>query len=553
MSVDISRFSADGLAKLKDSDFKDLLASVVSLQSDDRKENQLLYYRPVSPMAEKIHLSTATTIGIGGGNRSSKTDTCLAEISMCCTGIMPLSLMDKVDSRLKFKGPINVRIVCESITTVLHTIMLPKLQWWKWNGNKPHGGDKGHWGWIPRTSLIDSSWEKSWSEKNRILRILYRDPDDPAIVIGESTIQFMSHDQDPSDFSSGDLDIVLMDEPPKFATWRENQARVMGVNGRMFLAMTWPDDPAIPVDWIFDEVYEKAQFGAGKDPNVDWFELYSTDNPNIDQDRVALQMASWSEALKNVRIKGQPIRFSNRIHPLFTDYPQVWCFKCATTIVPVGKICPTCKSENITTYCHVDQFGPQPWPTVFLLDPHPRKPHMFMWVQVDTFDDLWVIAHDQVVGDCTDVRKRADDIEKSMKLHVVQRLMDPNMGASPASQKRGVTWADEFADAGLRCDLADDSDVGRARINEYLKPDPRRLSPRIHIREGCLEPIVQMKRYAWEEYKASLEKDLKQKAKEKYDDYPTLLKYLLNTDPSFGFLTRGAPIIQRPGKRRGAY
>ena len=42
--------------------------------------------------------------------------------------------------------------------------------------------------------------------------------------------------------------------------WRENEARVMRVDGRMMLAMTWPDDPSINVDWLYNEVYEPIRY-----------------------------------------------------------------------------------------------------------------------------------------------------------------------------------------------------------------------------------------------------------------------------------------------------
>lgn len=550
MTIDLSSIDVTNLKDLSNAELRELLAGVVSLQVEDVKENQLLYYKPVSKTAEAVHLSTATTVAIGGGNGSSKTETVLVEICMMATGIIPNSLKGKFDPKKKFRGPIAARVVCESLTTVLHPIMLPKLQWWRWSGVDEPGGRRGHWGWIPRTSLIDGDWNKSWSEKNRILRVYYRDPEDNERILGESTIQFMSHDQDPTDFASGDFHIILHDEMPRYATWRENEARTMRVKGRMFLAMTWPDEPSIPVDWIFDEIYDKAQPGPGKDPNIDWFNLYTVDNPNLDQSAVAEQAAKWSDAIKRVRIYGQPIRFSNRIHPLFTDTPQVWCFKCGDTVLPDDSRCPVCRSEEITPFNHVKSFDPEPvWPTIFALDPHPRKPHMFVWVQVDTFDDLWVVAEEAVDGDPVDVRKQVEEIEKALKIHPVLRLIDPNMGASPSGARRGITWQDEFAMAGLVCDLADDSDVGRARINEYLKPDKRRLAPRLHVREGCFRTIQQMKRYIWDEYKQSLEKDVKQKPKEKYDDYPTLLKYVLNTDPRFTYLARGAPVISKPGRR----
>ncbi len=116
-----------------------------------------------------------------------------------------------------------------------------------------------------------------------------------------------------------------------------------------------------------------------------------------------------------------------------------------------------------------------------------------------------------------------------------------------------MTWQDEFDAAGLHFDLADDSDVGRGRINEFLKPDRHTLRPRMHIHERCFDTNHQMKRYTWDEHRRKEEKDIKQKPRAKYDDYPTLLRYLMNFEPTFSFLHHGAPVIRRAGTRKGAY
>jgi hypothetical protein len=176
---------------MHETEFRAIVSKILTIQQNDRRENSLLFYRPVSEHSKKAHLSKAKTLGLGGGNGSSKTETALVEVLMMATGIIPYSLRDDLDPLEKLRGPVQCRVVCESLTTVLHPIILPKLQWWKWTGIDQPGGEKGHWGWIPRTSLIDGSWEKSWSEKLRMLRVLYRDPE-RGRVTGESTIQMMS-------------------------------------------------------------------------------------------------------------------------------------------------------------------------------------------------------------------------------------------------------------------------------------------------------------------------------------------------------------------------
>lgn len=532
------------LKGLSDEELRGLMVHILEVQQEERKQNQLQYYRPVSKDSIQIHTRPGKVLAAFGGNGSSKTETSLVELLICATGIIPDSLKGIWDES-KLRGPLNCRVVVESLTTVLHPIILPKLQWWNWTGVGEPGTEQGHWGWIPKDRLIDGRWDKSWSEKLRTLRVIYIDPETGRK--GESKIQFMSHDQDPSDFASGDFHIVLHDEPPSYAIWRENQARTMRVNGRMMLAMTWPDDPAIAVDWIFDEVYDPGTPGPNKNPNIDWVNLYTTDNPFLNQDAIATQAESWSEEVRKVRIMGQPIRFSNRIHPLFTDITQYWCSSCGKTVMPMKGKCQC--GEDVISFNHVVEDEPhQTWPTVFLLDPHPRKPHMMSWAQVTPYDDYIQVAEASVDGDPTEVKKRVDDVEEALKLNVCLRLIDPNMGLSPSGAKRGITWQQEFDDAGLFCDLADDSDVGRSRLNEYLKPDKYTGEPRFRIRSTCSDTIFQMKRYVWDDYRMKLEKELKQKPKPKNDDFPTLLKYLMNFQPGFRFLTAGAPVIKRAGR-----
>ena len=539
------------LKSLSDDALRELLLKAVDLQRADRQENQILYYRPVSSRALQVHECLSRTVGIGGGNGSAKTDTALVEMTMCATGVFPQALAHLAEA--KFRGPIQARIVCESLTTVLHPVILPKLQWWRWSGADAPGGEKGHWGWIPKTSLIDGEWAKSWSEKLRTLRVICRDPVTQKMV-GESTIQMMSVDQDPSDFASGDFHIVLHDEPPSLAIWREDEARTMRVGGRMLLSMTWPDDPAIAVDWIFNEVYE-----PGLNPNekrVKWFTLSTFDNPHLKQLEVHAQADAWSDEIRRVRIEGQPLRFSNRIHPDFTDFTKTWCFSCGKSVIPLAgeRLCPHCQSGDVEDYNHVEEFdASRTWPTIFLLDPHPRKPHMMSWVQVDPSDDLWQVAEVSVEGEPSDVRKKTDEIETALGLTVARRIMDPNMGASPAGTKREISWQDEFRSAGLGCDLADDSDVGRKRLNGYLRPDRATRRPRFHVHPRCKDTIYQINRYVWDDFKRGMEKDLKQTPKAKYDDHPTLLKYCLNSEPQFNLLKYGAPVFRRPGIRRGAY
>jgi len=547
--ISLDGISRNDLVRLSDDRFRALAGDVLTLAEEDRKVRQILYYKPVSERAMKVHESKANLLGVGGGNGSSKTESVLVEIIACATGVFPDTL--KHLAKEKFRGPLNCRVVVESLTAVLKPVIMPKLMWFKWTGTDMPGGDKGHWGWVPKDCLIDANWEKSWSEQLRTLTVLCRNPENYHEVMGHSTIQFMSHDNDPSDFASGDFHIVMLDEPPRQAIFRENQARTMRVNGRLILAMTWPDDPAIPVDWIYDEIYDKAN----TDDSIDWIELLTTENMTLDQEAITKQMEKWDEQTRKVRIEGKPIRFSNRIHPLFTDINTVWSFKAGQVVSPTKGKCPETGSSDIDVFNHVREIDVEDsWPVVQILDPHPRKPHMWCYAVVLPSDDYYIIEEGLKDDTPLGIREEMFDQEAQYNLYVKLRLIDPNMGRSPASAKvRGKTWQDEFDEIGLHYDLADDSSVGRARVNEFLKPDPITRIPRIHVSKRCTNLIHQMKRYAWDEYKRSMERDLKQKPREKNDDFPTMLKYLMNYQPTFRTLLSGHQIIKVGGARKRGY
>ena len=548
--LDVRSLRAGEIKGLSDEAFQIVLQEVIKIGKADRAENQLLYYQPVSDRAELIHKSRAKVVFASGGNGSSKTETCLVDLIGCATGVFPEVLNTWFLG--KFRGPFTCRVIVESLTTTLYPIIIPKLQWFKWTGVDAPGGERGHWGWVPKHCLIDGSWEKSWSTQYRILTVKCFDPK-TSKHIGNSTIQFMSHDQDPTDFASGDFHIVMCDEPPRESIWTENEARTMRVNGRIMLAMTWPDDPKVPVDWIFDKIFDRAKPGG----EIEMFELHTTENKNLDQEAIASQMERWSETMRQVRIFGKPIRYSNLIHPDFTNKVSFWCFSCNEMVIPTydedrkAHKCMNCQSYEVCAYNHVREFDIQPfWPILNVLDPHPRKPHMLLWAAIDPCDDLWIVADLEVTGDPREVKTEVEKIEETYRMVVARRIMDPNMGATVSGVDREITWQDEFAHAGLFFDLADDSDVGRSRINSFLKPDRDRFGPRMHFHPRCRNTTFQMTRYTWDEHKRNLEMDQKQVPRAKYDDYPTMLKYLMNSDPTYRGLRGYGQVIHATGRSR---
>jgi hypothetical protein len=178
---------------------------------------------------------------------------------------------------------------------------------------------------------------------------------------------------------------------------------------------------------------------------------------------------------------------------------------------------------------------------------------MLIWVQVTPDDDLEQVAEMEVDGSPDVVSQRVQDLESEYGWKTIYRIMDPNMGRSPSSSDRETTWQDSFAKAELTFDLADDGEAGRQALNDYLKPDPSTQRPRWRIEQRCMRTIQQMKLYSWDDYKKSLERDQKQKPKQKQDDFPTLNKYVVNSNPTFRDLKSIGHKVVYAGERRNGY
>ena len=148
-----------------------------------KKPLALRWYNLVNPMAERVHASTARELAIVGGNRSSKTDTSLAELAIRLTGIVPDGLRATYPREKLAKLPIRARVVCNSLTDTLEPVIKPKLRWDQWNGVGDPDEGRGHYGWIPQHCLVGGSWEKAYSEKYRTLRVhAYNQQDRKSVV-----------------------------------------------------------------------------------------------------------------------------------------------------------------------------------------------------------------------------------------------------------------------------------------------------------------------------------------------------------------------------------
>jgi phage terminase large subunit-like protein len=537
----------------------EVLDQVAEVVQEDRKRVQLAYYQLANPMAARVHETTAREVAIVGGNRSSKTDTMLAELAIRMTGHIPLSLQSTYPREKLSTLPIRARIVCNSLTDTLEPVIKPKLRWDQWNGVGDPGEGRGHWGWIPQHCLRGGTWEKAYSEK---YRTLYANVDNywtgsdgtTHSMRGTSQCQFLSYDQDITAFSGSSMHLVGHDELPKSDIYRENRLRTLDVQGTILTAFTPPDEigqARADVSWFYDEVYEP---GRRKQDGFETIILHTEANRILDAGAIADLASKLTDEQREVRLHGNFLHLSGVIYSLFTNGSSTWCYKCAKKIVPMDGKCLTCTSDDIGDFTHVidAHVVPNNWPIVFVIDPHPRKKDAMGWFAITPSDDVVLVAEGECDGTAKDVKRYVEDMETRLGLYTRKRLMDPNI-ATETNDKLGRDWTirKAYDDVGLRCDLANDEiNTGIQNVQELLKPDQRTRRPRFRAFRTCDKFIYGMSHWSWEEWTRSGDKEPKEKVRDKAKDFPDLVRYLANDRPSYSKYMMGARIVHAPARVR---
>ncbi len=535
---------------------------LLEANSSDRQATQLAYYQTANPMALPAHTSMAREICLVGGNRSSKTDTMLAELAIQMTGHIPKSLQG-VYPREKIRAPIRARVVCNSLIDVLEPIIKPKLRWDRWNGNDEY--TKGHWGWIPRHTLKNGKWEDSYSEKNRTLHVsvdnLWVGADGAVNSMrGWSTCQFMSYDQEDNAFEGASLHMICHDEIPKTSIYKIHQMRAFDAKGRLYTAFTPPihaGERGADISWFYDNVYQRGLSGPNKHDNIDSYVLYTEANTALPLEEIDdLKSRLTSDEELEVRLKGAFLHLTGVIYKNFATSTSWWCFRCQRRMYPVNGTCTKCTGNDIESYCHVIEpfVIPPSWPVIMVIDPHPRKPDAIGWFAITPGDDIIMIGEMEQEGTATDIARYVTEWEKAHRVNVVRRLMDPNI-ATETNDKldRGWTIRRAYDEAGLRCNLAaDDVNMGVDEVQSLLRPDVYTRRPRLAVFSDCHEFIKGMTHWSWAEHANPADKEPKEIPRDRWKDFPDLIRYLALDRPTFKGYHRSDTRILMPTGSRGA-
>lgn len=512
---------------------------------EDQKRNQIVYYQPVNPDAIRLHLSMAREFGVQGGNKSSKTGTALAEAAIQMTGIVPNCLKGLYPVQ-KIRPPIRVRLCVTSITNAWDINLKQKLQWFHWNGRLnadrlPGDPDLGHWGWIPQEFLIDGDWDRSWSEKHRMLTLVHPDT-------GErwSTLHVMSYEGTLQDFNQGAFHLILEDEIPPEEYHRANLIRAMELHGQVITGGTPSDDrsAAVTSAWFFDQMIRPGLEGSNRE-EVEAIVLWTENNRTLGTADVARIAKNLTAEQRKARLHGEPIHLEGLILKGFTEKPRTWCFACVKPVYVENDTCSDCGGKQLARYCHVwndadlNWPGPVRWPTLFYMDPHQARPTACLWAKVDPQDGWWVIHEAEIEGDAAEVKRVCEDFEREHHLGVFWRKGDPKITAqrnqfAQEFEGRPFTIREAFEEVGFWFEEANTNfSVAVNRIEEALKVNPYTKVPRLRIHESCTRTIYHVTHHIWDPHGRRENQDVKEKPGKKNSDFVATLRYLAMDDPEF--------------------
>jgi phage terminase large subunit-like protein len=210
-----------------------------------------------------------------GGNRSGKTVGGVIEDIWWMEGTHPY--------RETPPPPIRARLVCVDYPNGWVKIIKPVLQQW-----------------IRPASLIDGSWEASWSEREKRLTLA-----------NGSFLEIMNYEQHLDAFAGSSRHLVHFDEEPPKAIWIENRMRLMDTGGSWHITMT----PVEGMTWVYDDIYEPIT--QGTESKIDLIEVDVEENTYLSPVEIEDALAGLDENEKKARKSGKFVQIGGLIFKKF--------------------------------------------------------------------------------------------------------------------------------------------------------------------------------------------------------------------------------------------
>jgi phage terminase large subunit-like protein len=304
---------------------------------------------------------------------------------------------------------------------------------------------------IPPSFLKNGSWEDSYRAASHMLTL-----DDGA----DSTVSFMSYEQDSDKFQSVTLHHIHFDEEPPQAIWNESMLRLLDTNGTWTLSET----PVQQMEWIEDELIEPALSGARPDISVFYFD--TRENIHLSPDALEEITRGLSAEEKIIRLAGQYTNGSLVFPEFKRTYPNV---------IPQDAFWLT-----------------DDWRVYESMDHGYVNPTAWLWTAVHadgsivTFDSLYsknIVVEEWaklVHQKRAEIRERFGIDEETWHGMYGGAVGDPSIGdRGNATAQTGITIQQAYglagihiSTAGIRQARAENQNIGLDKIHTYLRSRP---------------------------------------------------------------------------------
>jgi phage terminase large subunit-like protein len=359
------------------------------------------------------------------------------------------------------------------------------------------------------------------------------------LFLNKSIIHFKSYDQAREAFQGEDVDGIWNDEEPPYDIYKEQAMRLLDRNGEMIISMTSLKGVTDLIQDMFEDhdVLESRFAPLLKETlpvvceknGVRFYMLWTTDNPYLDQNRVAEEIRFLTRDEIKARIYGIPVNLSGKIYLEFSKNIHVIPFEDAMF-------------SNVTLYHILDPHDRKPWAmkwivmhstgTAYCVDEYPNRDFNEMNSDSKTYKEYVSIIHEKEAA-----------LEDIFGVSVYRRIIDPNFGNKTVQLTERVdkhahtSPKEELKRLGLKFDDGIDAlEAGHLKVREMLhyekKGEEVVLQPKYFITDNCVNSIKHLSRYSRKDIMTA-DGDVKDKVgvQEKYKDFCDLDRYFWMSNP----------------------
>jgi phage terminase large subunit-like protein len=432
------------------------------------REPNILAYKPHFKQ-EMFHRSEKKVRLYIGGNRSGKTVGGTCEDIWYLKGEHPYKPVPP--------PPVRGRIVCVDFNQGIQQIIVPKLKQW-----------------LPPSLLIGGSWDRSYDSQSKVLTLS-----------NGSTCELMTYEQKLDSFAGTSRHFMHFDEEPPLAIFNECSMRLMDTNGDAWLTMT----PVNGMTWVYDNLFEPVAIQGVDDPDTDVIIVDVHENPYLSPDAIERTLKALDPDERRAREKGQFVSLGGLVYKNFHKETHVVPFN--DELMKHIKLC-----EIYTS-----------------MDHGYNAPTAWLWHAVA--DDGTVVTFSEHYQAEMTVKEHAEVVKsREAQLDIpepIMRIADP-----ATKQRQGVTGLSIQAEyAKYEVYLSDgnnDVPAGVARVQQYLKINPKTNKPYWMIADSCPNLIRELQKLRWATFataKGRFDNNPQEKIHKKDDHAADAARYLFIT------------------------